>query len=352
MEPDFRSRSGLCIKDVKNTWPRSALTFFAAILCLFSHLLEAAADEAAKTWAERLGWPPQKRVVIFHADDVGMCCEANLAAQSALSTRQYRSASAMVPCPWFNEMAAWCRNHPSFDVGLHLTLTSEWKYYRWGPVAPHDQVKGLVDPLGYFFADVRSVAFSASAAEVATEIHAQLARARRLGMEPTHIDTHMGTVYARPDYTQAYLRLAMEEHIPAMVIQMTPYTIDKFRKQGYPITDSSLKLLDSYKQPKLDDFHAVVEAKTYEEKRERFFEQIRLFRPGLNEIIFHPSKETEGLKRITNSWQQRVWEARLFADPAVQQFIKQNEIIVTDWKEVMARFKKADGRSQSDTRDS
>src|SRR5437868_4635576 len=212
----------------------------------------AAADAESKTWAERLGWPAGKRVVIFHADDVGMCYEANQAVQEALTRGEYRSASAMVPCPWFNEMAAWCVAHPEHDVGLHLTLTSEWQFYRWGPVAPRDSVKGLLDPLGNLYRDVASVARSARPEEVAAEIAAQLARARQSGMKPSHLDTHMGTLYARPDYTKAYLELAMSENIPAMVIEMTPRTTEKFRKQGYPFTDVMLKLLAGYKLPKLD----------------------------------------------------------------------------------------------------
>jgi predicted glycoside hydrolase/deacetylase ChbG (UPF0249 family) len=300
----------------------------------------APAQGETKSWGERLGWPAGQRVVIFHADDIGMCYEANQAAQQALAQGQYRSAAIMMPCPWAGEMAAWCVAHPQYDVGLHLTLTSEWKYYRWGPISPRAQVKGLVDPLGFFFHDVFSVAASAGPEEVATEIRAQLARARKLGMQPSHVDTHMGTVYARPDYTAAYLRMAMDEHIPAMAIEMTPRTIDKFKKQGYPISDASLKALAGYTLPKLDDFHAVVEGKTYEDKRAKFLEQLRLFQPGLNEIIYHPSVETDTLKKITGSWQQRAWENRLFADPAVQRFIRENNIAVTDWKEVMSRFKK------------
>ncbi|HLN29205.1 MAG TPA: polysaccharide deacetylase family protein [Gemmataceae bacterium] len=323
---------------MKTCW----MFFATAILSVLGVQVEGAraVEPESKTWGERLGWPAGKRVVIFHADDVGMCYEASQAAQQALTRGDYRSAAAMVPCPWFNEMAAWCVDHPEYDVGLHLTFTSEWKYYRWAPVAPHDKVKGLIDPFGYMFADVRSVALSAQPGEVATEIRAQLARARKFGMQPSHIDTHMGTVYARPDYTQAYLRVAMEEQIPAMVIEMTPRTIEKFKNQGYPITAASLKLLAGYTLPKLDDFHSVGEGKTYEQKREKFLEQIRLFPAGLNEIIFHPSIETEGLKKITHSWQQRAWENRLLGDPVVQRYIRDNDIIVTDWKEVMARFKK------------
>ncbi len=324
---------------MKLRWLLSVSLAVAGFFC--SNSQRAAAQAPSKTWAERLGWPEGKRVVIFHADDIGMCSEANQAAQSALTKGEYRSAAAMVPCPWFNEMAAWCVAHPEHDVGLHLTLTSEWKYYRWGPVAGHEKVPGLVDSQGYLFREVAGIARSAKAEEVATEIRAQLARARLMGVKPSHIDTHMGTVYARTDYTQAYLQVAMEEQIPAMVIEMTPRTIAKFKSQGYPITDVSKKLQAIYTLLKLDDFHSVGEGKTYEEKRQKFFEQLRLFPPGLNEIIFHPSVETEGLKKITNSWQQRVWENRLFTDPVVQQYIKDNGIIVTNWKEVMTRFKKA-----------
>ncbi len=89
----------------------------------------------------------------------------------------------MVPCPWFNEMAAWCVAHPEYDVGLHLTLTSEWKYYRWGPVADHQKVPGLLDPQGYLFRDVAGVARSAKADEVATEIRRQLAPCATHGHE-------------------------------------------------------------------------------------------------------------------------------------------------------------------------
>ena len=319
-------------------------TMLATLSTVPAEMPRAAARDEVRTWADRLGWPPGKRVVIFHADDIGMCYEANLAAQRALTSGNYRSAAAMVPCPWFNEMAAWCVAHPEHDVGLHLTLTSEWRFYRWGPVAPREKVKGLLDPLGYLFRDVGSVARSATAEEVAAEIRAQLARARKLGMQPSHMDTHMGTVYARGDYTLAYLQTAMEEHIPAMVIEMTPRTIEKFKKQGYPITENTIKMLTRYTLPKLDDFHSIGEGKTYTEKRQKLLEQLRLFPPGLHEIIYHPSIETEGLKNITNSWQQRVWENELLADPIVQRFIKENELIVTDWKEVMARFKRTSPR--------
>ena len=105
-------------------------------------------------------------------------------------------------------------------------------------------------------------------------------RALARGIRPSHIDTHMGTLYARVDYTRAYLKVAAEYRIPAMVIELTPGVVTKFKKQGYPITDESIREVAAYPLPKLDDFHAAPAGKTYGDKRQRFFGQLRL-RPPL-----------------------------------------------------------------------
>ncbi len=198
---------------------------------------------------------------------------------------------------------------------------------------------GLYDKQGYLHRNVPGVLMNASDEEVEAEIYAQFNRAVELGMKPSHIDTHMGTPYAEPGFARAYLKLAVEKQVPAMVIEMTPQTIDKFRKQGYPFSDEMLKLIADYPLPKLDDFHAVPNGKTYDEKRTNFYTLIRSLPPGLHEIIYHPSIPTEGLKKITGSWQQRNWEDQLFRDPEVQEFLKEQEVIITDWKEVMERFR-------------
>ena len=189
----------------------------------------------AETWGEKLGWSPDARVLILHADDIGMCYEANQAAQTYLLAGHISSAALMVPCPWYNEMADWYRNHPDFDLGLHLALTSEWKWYRWGPVAAKQTVPGLLDEDGYLHRSVEGVARSASAAEVETELRAQIEKAIRSGPRPTHIDTHMGTLFAKASFTEVYLKLAEEYRIPAMVIELTPDKIALFREQGYPM---------------------------------------------------------------------------------------------------------------------
>lgn len=292
----------------------------------------------AETWAEKLGYPADKKVLILHADDIGMCYEANESAKNYLKAGHIQSAAMMVPCPWFNEIADWFKQNPEHDMGLHLAMNAEWKWYRWGPVAGKDAVPGMVDKDGYLWRGVLDTATHAKPEEIEAEIRAQLERAISRGIRPSHIDTHMGTLYARLDYTKAYLKVAEEYRIPAMVIEFSPSVLAKFRKQGYPITDATTKLLSEYKLPKLDDFHAAPDGKTYEDKKEKFFELVRSMSPGINEVIFHPSTLTEGLKAITGSWQQRAWEAQMFSDPAMLAFFEREGVLFTNWKEIMKRF--------------
>lgn len=302
-----------------------------------------------ETWAEKLGWPKGQKVLLIHADDIGMCYEASQAAKEALTKGWYQSAAAMVPCPWFNEFADWCSKNPQHDVGLHLAMNAEWKWYRWPPVAPKTEVPGLVDKEGYMHRGVVAVALNAKPDEVEKEIRAQVERAIKMGLKPSHIDTHMGALYARPDFTERYLKVAVEYRIPAMVIEMSPRLVEKFRKQGYPINEKGLAVLKQYPLPKLDDFEPVPEGKSYDEKKRNYFSMVRSLEPGLTESIFHPSVETEGLKHITGSWQQRAWEHQLFGDPEVQEFFKRENAVLTNWREVMRRFDQRPGSKSAAT---
>jgi hypothetical protein len=293
------------------------------------------------TWAERLGYPAGKKVIMLHADDAGMCEEANIATKDLLISGHIQSAAAMPPCPEFEDMIEWAKAHPEIDIGLHLTLTSEWKTYRWPTVSPVEEVPGLIDDEGMLWRSVREVVENASPEEVAKEVRAQIEKSIALGYRPDHIDTHMGTLYGHPEFARAYLDIAMEYGIPANAIDMSDsLVVEYFREAGYPITDEMIKYLEDYTLPKVDNFTSAPNAKTYEEKVQAFKDLIKSLRPGLTEIIFHPSVPSENLKSITGSWQQRNWEAEMFADPDLKQFFEDEGIIFTNWKEIMRRFKK------------
>ena len=309
-----------------------------SIMLISALALTACSSEKKLTNAEKLGYPAGKKVILLHCDDAGMCNEANIAVQSYFETGDIQSAAVMVPCPYAEELVEWAKTQDSPDIGIHLTLTSEWKDYRWGPVSDSANVPGLIDPEGKMWYDVPDVVTHASAEEIETEVRAQIDKVLSMGFTPTHIDTHMGTLYGTTEYLKVFLKIANEYNLPANAIDLSDPEIAEFFKQaGYPINEEVVELLDSYTLPKLDNFSSVPEGKTYEDKRENFFKLLNSLNPGLTEIIFHPSVDTDNLKSITDSWQQRVWEAQLFSDPVVKQFFEDNDIIVTTWKEIMKR---------------
>ena len=290
-------------------------------------------------WAERLGFPAGKKVIMLHADDIGMCEEANIAAKRDLLAGHIHSAAAMPPCPQFEDFIEWAKAHPDIDVGLHLTLTSEWKTYRWPSVLPPEKVPGLIDEEGMLWRRVIDVVKHASPEEVAKEVRAQIEKSIAMGYRPDHIDTHMGTLYAHPEFTKAYLQIAMEYGIPANAIDLSDsLVVAHFKQAGYPINEEMIRFMESYSLPKLDYFTSAPKAETYEEKIEAFKELIRSLRPGITEIIFHPSVESDQLRSITGSWQQRVWEAKMFSDEDLIQFFRDEGLIFTNWKEIMKRF--------------
>jgi chitin disaccharide deacetylase len=329
-----------------HTVNRSAI-IIAAVLIIFlpacnrsggSSQKKTEAIEARITNAEKLGFPAGSKVILLHCDDAGMCDEANIAIRNYFKTGDLRSAAVMVPCPFAMELVEWAKTQDSPDVGVHLTLTSEWKSYRWGPVSDHAEVPGLIDPEGKMWHDVPEVVSHASPVEVETEVRAQIDKVIAAGFTPTHIDTHMGTMYASLEYLKVFLKIAAEYNIPANAIDLSDTAIaENFRKAGYPITNDVVELLNKYSLPKLDNFSSVPDGDTYENKRDNFLVLLKSLGPGLTEIIFHPSVETENLKSITGSWQQRVWEAQLFSDPVVKEFFEANGILITTWREVMKR---------------
>src|SRR5213596_617109 len=170
-----------------------------------------------KTLAERLGYPRDAKLLIVHADDLGVAHSVNSASIKALESGLVSSASIMIPCPWLPEIAAYARAHPQADLGLHLTLTSEWSLIRWGPILSKERVPSLLDSSGYLYPLESEAASHMDVKEAEAEIRAQIARAKALGIQPTHLDSHMGTLYQNKALFEVLLRVARENKLPVRV---------------------------------------------------------------------------------------------------------------------------------------
>lgn len=305
---------------------------------LFLTMIFTIHSALGETVAERLGYKADDVLLIIHADDMGMCRSANEACMECLDKGIVTSASVMVPCPWFPQAAQYFRENPDADMGLHLTLTAEWKKYRWGPVASKSEVPGLLDEEGYFFHGVRSVAQSASPEEVEAEIRAQIEHALKNGMKPTHMDSHMGTIYARPDYWQAALKLSEEYDIPFMNFSASKWMIERARRDGIEFPTEAANALAARGIPLIDSLPAIDDV-PLEKTEDAYRELIANLEPGVHLLIIHPNVLTEESKAITGTHMKRNEEYKIFTNPETKTFIDEHNVKLIGWKDLQPLWK-------------
>jgi predicted glycoside hydrolase/deacetylase ChbG (UPF0249 family) len=160
---------------------------------------------------------PGERRLIIHADDLGMSHAVNRATFEALEHGWVTSASILVPCPWFPEVAAWAKKHTDADLGIHLAVNSEWTGFRWGPLSGRSAVPSLLDEDGYMALLEEGVTSRAKLDEVERELRAQIDFARKAGVNITHLDSHMATLFRTPELFGVYRKLADSYHLPQLI---------------------------------------------------------------------------------------------------------------------------------------
>lgn len=298
----------------------------------------AQAEETGPTYAERLGWPAGSRVVIFHVDDSGMCHDANMGTLEAMTKGIATSTSTMFPCPWVSEFAEIAKEHPEFDVGVHLTLTSEWGKYRWGPVAGAGAVPGLVDEEGCLWPDVPEVMFKATPDEVEAEIRAQIDRCLTIGIKPTHLDSHMGTLFASFPFFERYLKVGAEMNIPVLVPGGHMQYIGARMPIMVPLARQMAGKAWNAGLPAVDDIHTGdIDCKGPEDKKRQIIQFLRDVKPGITEFIVHCTKTTDAFKHISGSGPMRRAEMEAMCDPEVRKVAEEEGIIFTTWRELKQR---------------
>ena len=292
------------------------ITWFA-LFSLFLSMISLAAQ--TRSLAERLGYQPEDRLLIVNGDDAGMCHAANLATIQALEQGLMRSSTVMVPCPWFPEIAAYAKEHPEKDLGVHLCHTSEWTKYRWGPVASLQEVPGLIDPEGYLWRSVEQVYAHATPEQALAEGRAQVKRALTAGIDVTHLDSHMGTLQLQPEYVKVYLQLAVEFDLPVRMASQATLAARGFPQLRDQFAAKGLLFPDFFVYEELKDEAADV--------RDFWLKIVRDLKPGVTELYIHAGLPTDELKAITGSWQTRSREFEVFTnDPEMRQLVTDRKV--------------------------
>jgi len=251
---------------------------------------------------KKLGFSAEDRVVIIHTDDIGMCQASVSAFLELWDYGLISSGATMVPCPWFLEIAKSCREDPSIDMGVHVTLTSEWETYRWGPISTRDPKSGLIDSEGCFYHSSEEAQEHGDPNSVHLEIQAQIDRAIQNGIQPTHIDTHMGAVGSLK-FIPSYLQLAVKYGLPPMLMRLEKegWIELGFNEETATLAVNMVNQLEEEGIPLLDRI-AILELDRSDNPEERIEYAKEIFaslRPGLTHFIIHPSKDTPELQAIT-----------------------------------------------------
>jgi len=273
-----------------------------------------------------LGFAATDRVVVIHADDIGMCQATLPAFVDLLTAGLVSSGSVMVPCPWFPQAAALQHTCPTADLGLHVTLTSEWATYRWAPLTTRDPSTGLLDQDGYFPRNTETLWQNIDIAAACAEMQAQVARARQAGLELTHLDSHM-FAHFEPRLLPPYVALGFAEAVPALVVRHWSYSgqyapqiarwILQWEDQGMPIFD-----------------HVIgTPPDTSQEDRVRHVK--RLFdalSPGLTCLLVHAACDTPELRAIAPDWPFRVADHAAFQSAELCNHIRQTGVQVIGYR--------------------
>lgn len=282
----------------------------------------------------KLGYTSMDRVVILHADDLGMCHAANVAFEQMVAFGWVRCGSVMVPCPWFLELAELTKSHPEADVGVHLTLNSEWASYRWPPISTRDPDSGLVDAEGYLPRTVEELHERLVPGAAIDEMRAQIERALEAGVDVTHIDTHMGSI-AHRDLSLAYVALALEFAIPFMTARLTP---EELEEQGLD-PELAAGIMEQYKQLEmagipLVDHLAALQLDHSSDLVPQYKHAFDSLKPGLTHFVLHPCAQGFDMEAISQSAVDRIADLQMLVSEELKAYSEEVGIKVIGYREL------------------
>jgi predicted glycoside hydrolase/deacetylase ChbG (UPF0249 family) len=279
----------------------------------------------------KLKYPPGTKLLIIHADDLGMCRSENDASIYAMENGMVNSASIMVPCAHFKEIAAYGLANNKADFGVHLTVTSEWEQYKWKPVLPAQRVPSLVDEDGYFHASSAAVNANAHVQDLEQELRAQIEKYISFGLKPTHLDGHMFVIFSNPEFLKIYLQLGREYKLPVLLNeQLIGYF--EYNLNDY-ITENDFVLDNLF----------IASPGNYEIGMSEYYSWVIKNLPiGVNCLLVHTAFNNDEMKAIAgdayygSAWRQMDFD--FFTSEYCKQLIDENNIQLITWKEIKQKL--------------
>ena len=322
---------------MKNSRKNSYICHKAIILNICFILFFVIKISSQETLAEKLGYQKDAKLLIVHADDLGFAHSENVASIRAIEMGSVNSASIIMTGAWVKEVATYANeNKISHDLGLHLAITSEWKNFKWGPVASKDKVPSLINEYGHFYDSCPS---NANVTEIETELRAQIELAYSYGIVPTHLDSHMGCLFwGKLEFFEIYLRLAKEYNLPCLV--------DKSFASLFPDEESFNKMLKKQEVMVMVDYNFTISVEENRSGPEDYYTKIiSNLEPGLTQILIHTAYDNVEMQAITvdhpdwgSAWRQADYD--FFTSSTCKQLIKDKNIVLVTWREIASVLKK------------
>jgi len=293
-------------------------------ICLLGYI-----SVSSQSLAQRLGYPADAKLLIIHSDDLGVSHSENLGSFLAMKGGSVNSASVMMPTPWVEEVAAFAQEYPEADLGLHLTMTCEWDYLKWRPVAPTNKVQSLINEKGFFYDNCLEFGQKADPKEAAIELRAQVELAYKMGIQPTHLDSHMGCLlFNSAELFESYLQIGRDYKIPAMVGRL-------FLQAASPAFKEKMTDQDIIIEKKI-----TASPKDYEGGMHNYYSEVlNTLESGVNVLLIHTALNDSELQAMTigqenwgANWRQQDFD--FFTSKTCADLIEKNNIQLITWREI------------------
>jgi len=289
---------------------------------------------------EKLGFETTDKVVIFHIDDVGFSHSSNLATFECLDFGVASCGSVIVPAPWFLEAASICKKQPSYDMGVHLTLTCEYDLYRWRALSSVDPKTGLLDSERSLWRTAEEAIAKVNPQAAEIEMRAQVQTALDSGIDVTHIDTHMGTVMD-PKFLPSYLKIAREFKVAAFLPRVSKEDLEK---NGFGhLVDVFLKIFEKLEKSgtPILDYMIIDTMGDSPDKTDYYCKRFSEIKPGITHFLFHAAKMSTELNAIvpeTAQWRDLDYQA--FTDPKIKDCIEKYNLKIIGYREIRDMVRK------------